>query len=174
VRTGALNDDQIKIRRITMNVEFTEMTFDNKSTAAEALKELYQWHTSGVVKVFNAAVLVKDKQGKVSIKETENVDAQRGGLLGAIVGGLIGLVDGAPGSIVRAAAGADMSGVAARLIDFGFPNGSLRDLQDSLQPGSSALVFVIEPLRIYAVVEDLAHWGGRLFHYTLKTGLVQP
>jgi uncharacterized membrane protein len=135
---------------------------------------LYQWHTSGVVKVFNAAVLVKDKQGKVSIKETENVDAQRGGLLGAIVGGLIGLVDGAPGSIVRAAAGADMSGVAARLIDFGFPNGSLRDLQDSLQPGSSALVFVIEPLRIYAVVEDLAHWGGRLFHYTLKTGLVQP
>ncbi len=157
-----------------MNVEFTEITFDNRSTADEALKELRQWHRSGVVKVFNAAVLVKDKQGKVSIKETEDVDAQRGGLFRAIVGGLIGLVDGAPGAIVRTVAGADMGGMTARLINFGFPNESLRDLQDSLQPGSSALVLVIEPIRIYGVVEDLAHWGGRLFRYTLKTELVQP
>jgi uncharacterized membrane protein len=142
-----------------MNIEFTEITFDSKSTADEALKELHQWHTSGAVKVFNAAVLVKDKQGKVSIKETEDVDAKRGGLFG-----------GAPGVII----GADMSGVAARLIDFGFPNESLRDLQDSLQPGSSALVYVIEPIRIYGMVEDLAHRGGRLFRYTLKTELVQP
>ena len=157
-----------------MNVEFTEITFDNKSTADEALKELHQWHKSGVVKVLNAAVLVKDKQGKVSIKETEDVDARRRGLFGAIVGGLIGLVGGAPGAIVGADARTDLSGVAARLIDFGFPNESLRDLQDGLQPGNSALVLVIEPLRIYGVVENLAHWGGRLFRYMLKTGLVQP
>jgi uncharacterized membrane protein len=157
---------RIKEKSITMNVEFTEITFDNESKADEAWKELRQWHKSGVVKVFNAAVLVKGKQGKVSIKETENVDAKRGGL--------IGLVDGASGAIVRAVAGADRGGVAARLIDFGFPNESLRDLQDGLQPGSSALVFVTEPIRIYGVVEDLAHWGGRLFRYMLKTGLVQP
>jgi len=174
VWTGKLNDDQIKEKSRIMNVEFTEITFDNKSTADEALKELRQWHKSGVVKVFNAAVLVKDKQGKVSIKETEDVDAKRGGLFGAIVGGLIGLVGGAPGAIVGAVAGADMGGVAAQLINFGFPNEYLRDLQDSLQPGSSALVFVIEPIRIYGAVEDLAHWGGRLFRYMLKTELVQP
>ena len=47
-----------------MNVEFTEITFDNKSTADEALKELRQWHKSGVVKVFNAAVLVKDRKAR--------------------------------------------------------------------------------------------------------------
>src|SRR5512139_3200297 len=122
----------IKEKSITMNVEFTEITFDNESKADEALKELRQWHKSGVVKVFNAAVLVKGKKGKVSIKETENVDAKRGRLFGAIVGGLIGLVGGA-------VAGADMGGVAARLINFGFSNEYLRDLQDSLQPGSSGL-----------------------------------
>ena len=153
---------RIKEKSITMNVEFTEITFDNERKADEALKELRQWHKSGVVKVFNAAVLIKGKKGKVSIKETENVDARRGGLFGA------------PGAIVRAVADADRGGVAARLIDFGFPNESLRDLQDSLQPGSSALVYVIEPIRIYGMVEDLAHWGGRLFRYTLKTELVQP
>ena len=157
-----------------MNVEFTEITFDNKSTADEALKELRHWHKSRAVKVFHTAVLVKDKKGQVSIKETEDVDAKRGGLFGAIAGGLIGLVGGAPRAIVSAAAGADMGGVSAQLIDFGFSNEYLRDLQDSLQPGSSALVFVIEPIRIYGVVEDLAHWGGRLFHYMLKTELVRP
>src|SRR5512139_3356628 len=108
VWTGKLNDDQIKEKSIVMNVEFTEITFDNRSTADEALRELRQWHRSGVVKVLNAAVLVKDKQGKVSIKETEDVDAQRGGLFGAIVSGLIDLVGGAPGANGRAVAGADM------------------------------------------------------------------
>ena len=158
-----------------MNVEFTAVvTFDDEGKAAEALKELRQWHQNGIVTVFNAAVLVKDKQGKVSIKEIENVDAKHGALFGAITGGLIGLVGGAPGAIVGAVADADMGGVAAQLINFGFPNEYLRDLQDSLQPGSSALVFVIEPIRIYGVVEDLAHWGGRLFRYMLKTELVQP
>jgi uncharacterized membrane protein len=129
------------------------------------LKELRQWHKSGVVKVFNTAVLVKDKKGQVSIKETEGVDAKRGGLFG--------LVGGAPRAIVGAVVGANRGGVAAQLIDFGLPNESLPDLRDSLKPGSSALVFVIEPIRIYGVVGDLAHWGGRLFRYMLKTELVR-
>jgi uncharacterized membrane protein len=156
-----------------MNAEFTVViTFDNESKADEALKELRQWHTYGIVKVFNAAVLVKDKQGKVSIKETENVDAKHGALFGAITGGLIGLVAGTPGMIIGAVAGAGTGGVAARLLDLGFPREYLRDLQDSLQPGSAALVTMIEPSWIDGVVKDLAQWGGRLF-YTLKPELVQ-
>ena len=157
-----------------MNVEFTVITFDNESKADEALKELREWHKSGIVKVFNAAVLVKDKYGNVSIKETEDVDAKHGALFGAIMGGLIGLVGGAPGMIVGALAGAGTGSVAAQLMDLGFPNEYLRDLQDSLQPGSSALAFMIEPIWNDCVVEDLAQWGGRLFRYTLKSELVQP
>lgn len=41
-----------------MNIEFTVITFDNESKADEALKELREWHKNGIVKVFNAAVLV--------------------------------------------------------------------------------------------------------------------
>lgn len=101
------------------------------------------------------------------------MDAKHGALFGAIMGGLIGLVGGAPGVIVGAVAGAGTGGVAAQLIDLGFPNEYLRDLQDSLQPGSSALVFLIDPIWIDGVVEDLAPWGGRLFRYTLKSELAQ-
>jgi uncharacterized membrane protein len=152
-----------------MNVEFTVLTFDDDSTASEALKDLQQLQKDGIVKVLNAAVLVKDKKGKVSVKETENVDAKHGALFGAITGGLIGLFGGAPGVIVGAAAGAGTGGVAAQLIDLGFPKEFLRDLQDSLKPGSSALVVLVEPTWIDRVVKELTDLGGQLFRYTLET-----
>lgn len=156
-----------------MNVEFTVITFDNENTADEALKELRQLQKDEIVKVLNAAVIVKDKQGKISIKETENVDAKHGALFGAITGGLIGLVSGAPGVIVGAVAGAGTGGVAAQLIDLGFPKEYLRDLQDNLRPGTSALVTLVEPTWIDRMVKELADLGGRLFRYTLKTELTQ-
>ncbi len=156
-----------------MNVEFTVLTFDNESTADEALKELRQLQKDKIVKVLNAAVIAKDKQGKASIKGIENVDAKHGALFGAIAGGLIGLVSGALGVIVGALAGAGTGGVAAQLIDLGFPKEYLRALQDNLRPGTSALVTLVEPTWIDRVIKELADLGGQLFRYTLKTELNQ-
>ena len=153
-----------------MNIEFTVLTFDDETTASEALKDLQRLQRDGIVKVLNAAVLVKDKKGKVSVKETEDVDAKHGALFGAITGGLIGLFGGAPGVVVGAVAGAGTGGVAAKLIDLGFPREFLRDLQGRLQPGSSALVALVEPTWIDRVVKELADLGGQLFRYTLETG----
>ena len=47
-----------------MNVEFTVITFDNESKADEALQELRQLQKGEIVKVLNAAVIVKNKEGK--------------------------------------------------------------------------------------------------------------
>jgi len=152
-----------------MNIEFTVLAFDDETTAGEALKDLRRLQKDGIVKVLNAAVLVKDKKGKVSVKETEDVDARHGALFGAITGGLIGLFGGAPGVVVGAVAGAGTGGVAAKLIDLGFPREFLRDLQDRLQPGSSALVALVEPAWMDRVVKELADLGGQLLRYSLET-----
>ncbi|HVP21955.1 MAG TPA: DUF1269 domain-containing protein [Anaerolineaceae bacterium] len=150
------------------NVELSVWVFDDEITAGNALKDLRQLQKDGIVKVSDAAVLVKDKNGKVSVKDTEDVDAKSGALFGAITGGLIGLLGGAPGVIVGAVAGAGTGGVSASLIDLGFPKEFLRDLQDSLQPGNSALVALVEPTWIDRVVKELEDVGGRLFRYTLE------
>jgi sporulation protein YlmC with PRC-barrel domain len=71
-----------------------------------------------------------------------------------------------------AAAGAGTGGMAARLIDLGFPKEFLRDLQDSLEPGSSALVALVEPTWIDRVIKELADPSGRLFRYTLGAAMV--
>ena len=153
------------------NVELSVWAFDDEITAGNALKDLKQIQKDGIVKVLDAAVLVKDKKGKVSVKETENVEAKSGALFGLITGGLIGLLGGVPGVIVGAAAGAGTGGVAASLIDLGFPKEFLQELQAGLQPGSSALVALVEPTWIDRLVNEMEKVGGQLFHYTIMTEL---
>ena len=62
-----------------------------------------------------------------------------GGVLGAAVGVLLG-----PGVLVAGTAGALIGGLAAKLRDSGFSDASLNAVGESLQPGTSAIVAVIE------------------------------
>lgn len=151
-----------------MNVDLIVVTFDDESKAAEALKDLQDLQKDGIVKVQDAAVIVKDEKGKVSVQDTQDVDAKHGALFGAVTGGLIGLFGGAPGALVGATVGAGTGGVAAQLIDLGFSKETLRDLQDSMQPGSSALVAEVEPKWIDRVVKELEDLGGQLYQQALK------
>ncbi|HMD88607.1 MAG TPA: DUF1269 domain-containing protein [Anaerolineaceae bacterium] len=153
------------------NVDVSVWVFDDETSAADALKDLRQLQKDGIVKVMDAAVMVKDKNGKVSVKDTENVEPASGALFGLIEGGLIGLLGGVPGVIIGAVAGAGTGGVAAQLIDLGFPKEFLRNLQDSLQPGNSALVAMVEPTWIDRLVKELEREGGKLFKYTLEADL---
>jgi uncharacterized membrane protein len=142
--------------------------FNDKEKASEVLKALKQLDREGIFSVLNAAVIVMDENGKATFKETQDVDAKRGTLFGALAGGLIGLLGGPVGAVVGAAAGAAAGGVAARQIDMGFSDEYLREIQESLQPGSSALIALVEHEWIERVVAELARFEGKLFRQTLK------
>jgi uncharacterized membrane protein len=117
----------------------------------------------GVIEILDAAVLVKDRDGKTSVKETEDVDAVHGALFGAIVGGLIGLLAGPGGAIMGAASGAATGGLAAFTIDMGLPDNFLSVLQQRLKPGYSAVVALIEHRWAETVIEALVRSGGKPF-----------
>jgi len=119
----------------------------------------------------NAAVMTKDEKGKVTLKETQDVDAKHGALFGAVAGGLIGLLGGPAGVIVGAAAGAATGGVAANKIDMGFPDDTLKELQGTLTPGSSAILALIQHEWVDRVVEELDKFGASLFRQALKEEL---
>lgn len=154
-----------------MNVELIVVVFDKADKAAQALEDVRALERSRVIRVTNAAVLANE-DGKVSIKEAEDVDAKHGALFGAITGGLLGLSAGPAGVIVGAAAGAATGGLAAQGIDMGFPNADLDDLRDALQPNSSALVLLIENRWVEKVAEDLAYLEGKLYRHALKAEVV--
>lgn len=122
-------------------IELVVLVFDNPAGAKEALQSLKQLkREKSIVALRNAAVLVRAEQGQTSLSELQDVDPKHGAIFGAIAGGLVGLVGGPIGAIVGAAAGAATGRATAKRVDRGFSNKYLQDIQDKLQPGSSALV----------------------------------
>ena len=86
-----------------MATQIVVATFGGIDTAQHALDTLQRLEREGWVKTLDASVLVRDQDGQVSIRDTQDVDAPRGALAGAITGGLLGLLAGPVGAAARAA-----------------------------------------------------------------------
>jgi uncharacterized membrane protein len=152
-------------------IELIVAAFNDEAKAGLVLKDLRGLEKDGVILLVNAAIMVKDDQGKISVKETEDISSGKGALFGAIAGGLIGLLGGPVGVIIGAAAGAATGGVAANKIDMGFPDDMLKELESSLSPGSSAILALIQHQWVDAVVSELEKTGAKLFRQALKDEL---
>jgi uncharacterized membrane protein len=145
--------------------------YNDEGMADQALTALKKLDKSGLIGVLNAAVLVMGKDGKPKLRETEDVDAKRGALFGAVVGGLLGLLGGPGGVIVGAAAGAATGGMAAHQIDMGFSDDYLEEIQGSLKPGTSAIIALVEHEWVEQVAQELKEHEGRLFRQALKADI---
>ncbi|NJN95789.1 MAG: DUF1269 domain-containing protein [Anaerolineales bacterium] len=156
---------------MSVPTELLVLAFAEESTALKALQALQRLVDEGRISLRNAAVLVKNKEGRISAKEMGDVSLKQGALFGAIVGGLIGLVGGPVGAVVGAVAGATTGGVAAHAIDFGFPDDYLSDLQASLQPGTSALIVLAEKNWIDKIIQGLTRFNGHIIRHVLKEEL---
>jgi uncharacterized membrane protein len=152
-------------------IELIVAAFNDTAQAGEVLRELKALQKEEIIRLLNAAVMVKDADGQVSIKETEDVSAGKGALAGAIVGGLVGLLGGPVGVVIGAAAGAATGGVAAHKIDMGFPDDTLDELKDTLKPNSSAILALIQHQWVDRVVAELEKTGATLFRQALKDEL---
>ena len=149
-------------------VDLIVAAFPEEGKADEVLKSLKKLDKEGIIDILNAAVLIKDKDGKAKMKETQDVDAKRGAVFGAIAGGLLGLLGGPPGVVLGAAAGATAGGVAAHKIDMGFSDDSLEEIQAGLQPGSSAVIALIEHEWVDRILAELDKFGAKVFTEVLK------
>lgn len=129
--------------------------FQDEGTAKAALRALKQAQKARVIKIENAAILRKDKKGKLHIKETHDMGGGKGSVIGGVGGAAIGLIAG-PALLAPAAVGALVGGLVAKLRDSGFSNKRLEALGESLQPETSAIVAVVEHTWVKQVEEALA------------------
>lgn len=119
-------------------------TEEGASAALKALKSA----DSDTLHVEEAAVIVRDSDGKLKIDESHHV--AKGAVLGGIAGGVVGLVAGPVGWL--ALGGVGVGALAQRLRDSGFPDARLKEIGEGLKPDTSTLVAVVE-LRWVAEVE---------------------
>jgi uncharacterized membrane protein len=159
--------------RSSQQIELVARIFDGPDKAEKALDSWEEWHRLHTITVKNAAILVKDEDGKTSFKDVKDWDAKKGGLAGAIAGGLIGLVGGPVGVVVGALAGAGIGGAAAGLTDTGFSDKFLKELPERLQPGTSALLVLVEHDSVKSMAEAMADVGGVVLQQTITDTLVE-
>jgi uncharacterized membrane protein len=153
-------------------IEMVVLTFPNPDQGSEALRALKKVAEEHKIELINAAVLLKHPDGKVAAKDFHDLGLRRGALFGAVIGGLLSVLVPPVGLLGAAAAGALAGGASASLIDMGFPKAYLEQLQNSLQPGSSAVVMLIEQERVDEVLLELARFNGTLLRQPLTPEMV--
>ena len=124
-------------------VQVIVAAFDDESSANAALDDLKKAKKERLIGIQAAAVLRKDADGKLHIKETADMGGRKGATMGGVAGAAIGLIAG-PALIVPAAVGALVGGLASKWRDSGFSDERLKKLGEGLKPGSSAIVAVVE------------------------------
>jgi uncharacterized membrane protein len=155
------------------NIELIARVFDDPDKASEALEFMRDLNKRKVLKVLHTALLVKDKDGTTSLKETGDLDARGGRIFGAITGGLIGLIGGPVGAVVGALAGAGVGGMAAKRIDRGFSDEFLKRFQEQLQPGSAAALVIVENQWVQKASEALADDKNLVMQQPLTDDMVR-
>jgi uncharacterized membrane protein len=134
--------------------------FDTEDGAKEALKAVK--HEK--IKRGDVAILSKNEKGKIRVKETEDWGGGKGAVAGAVVGSFI--------PVVGTIAGAVIGGVAAKLRDGGFPNDTLKEMAESLEPDHSMFVMLTDSGSVEAVEEVLLVSGGQLVSHPVSADLV--
>lgn len=148
-------------------VELIVAAFGEEERAAEVLDEIKQLEKMKFIGIWNAAVLTKDQDGKLKLKETAEVKGiKRGAGIGAIAGGILGILVGGPigGIVLGAGAGA----LTGKVIDLGFSNQELKEMGELMGPSSSAIIAVIEHKWVGDLIGALEEFGAQIVRQELK------
>jgi uncharacterized membrane protein len=128
------------------------LAFDNESGAEQMRDDLMRLQKEHLIGLDDAAIAIKDKDGKVKIKQVTSL-AGVGALGGAFWGLLFGLIFFVPvfGLVIGAAAGA----LAGKYSDVGVDDKFIREVGNSIQPGNSALFLLVRDATPDKVMDEL-------------------
>ena len=145
--------------------ELVVITFDDEEQAGRALRSLRGLEQQGLLKLNDTAVVVKDRSGRVHAKNEVSSATETGAVIGAVVGGLVSFVFPLAGAALGAAGGALVGASLGEGVDPSF----VREVQESLRPGTSALFVVAREANLEAVIAALEPYRGTLRQTTLPT-----
>lgn len=147
--------------------------FQAEGAADEALRGLKSAQKAHLLAVQDAAVIRRDEDGNLHIKETADPGGGKGAVAGGVIGAIIGLLGGPGGAIVAGAAGALVGGVTAKVIDSGIPDARLEAIGQQLAAGSSALVAIVEHGWLEAVQRHMVEAGAEVTRESLRRDFVE-
>ncbi|HET6171587.1 MAG TPA: DUF1269 domain-containing protein [Gaiellales bacterium] len=139
----------------TSTVEVFVAMYGSEGGAAEAVKDFKAAQRDGAIDLIDAAVIVHTADGKVKFDETADPSGKKWAKRGAIAGGVVGLIF-PPSIILSAAVGGGAAGVWGKVRDKGFKDADLKEIGNSLPPGSSAIIAVAEDRMVEQLERSLS------------------
>ena len=138
--------------------------YDDMTKAQQMRHDLVMLEKEYLVDLEDAVVVVRDLKGKVKLHQVVSLPAL-GALQGGFWGTLIGCLFFSPlfGMTLGAATGA----VSGALTDVGINDDFMKELGETLKPGTSALCVLIRQMTADKVLEHIAGTGGKV----IKTNL---
>ncbi|HEY54229.1 MAG TPA: DUF1269 domain-containing protein [Caldilineae bacterium] len=142
--------------------KFIVAAFPHEDSASLALESLLAARKAEQISFEDAAVIRRSEDGKLHIKDIEEMSPGRAAAIGGAIGAAIGLLAGPAGVVVGGATGAWIGGIAAATTDTGFPDVDLKLIGELVKPGCSALVALTSPEHADALERMLVSAGSRL------------
>jgi uncharacterized membrane protein len=146
------------------------LTFDDTEQAGQAFDALKKAQSGGHLKIDDAAVIVKQESGKVEIKNQMDTGVKWGAVTGGVLGLLLASVFFPLAGI---AIGALSGALIGKSLDLGVDKKFVKDVTETLKPGSSALFVIGSSGDPAVVLGALRPFQGTIYQTTLPTEAVE-
>jgi uncharacterized membrane protein len=117
------------------------VVFNDEKQAYEGLRAFRDLHADGSITLYSNAVVAKDPNGTLSVREGDEV--LEGTFVGLLTGSLIGILGGPIGVAVGASTGT-MIGATFDLARTGISSDFLQEMSEYLLPGKTAVITEID------------------------------
>ncbi|MFL5806398.1 MAG: DUF1269 domain-containing protein, partial [Roseiflexaceae bacterium] len=150
-----------------MTYELFLTAFEHAETAGEAATWLHEFVRKGDLQVLDVVMLARYADDKTVIHQIGDLGSQHGGRIGAIVGGLLGVAGGPAGIAALGAAGAAFGAASELLTSRDLYRDDLKEMQQALAPGTSALLALLAPEHAAIYARRIADFGGETMRFRL-------
>jgi uncharacterized membrane protein len=149
------------------------VAYDGEDTADQVLNKLRQLQKEYLIDLEDAVVAVRDKNGKVRIKQSVplvTMSAAGGAAWGGLFGLLIGLLFLNPllGWLAGAAMGAGAGALSGALSDYGINDDFIKGLGNTIPKGSSALFILVKSSTPDKVLPEIEPYKPRVLRTSLS------
>lgn len=142
------------------------VVFDDAEQAGKAFQSIKDIQSSSQLKIDDAAVIVKEESGKVSVKNTMDTGVKYGALGGSVLGLLLASVFFPLAGLMI---GAGLGALVGKAFHKGVDQDFVREVTEQLEPGSSALFVMVNGQHTGGVVAAMQPYKGTLYQTTLPT-----
>ena len=122
------------------------VVFNDEKQAYEGLRAFRDLHADGSITLYSNAVVAKDPNGKVVVRETS--ESPEGTIFGLLTGSLIGILGGPLGVAVGASTGT-VIGATFDVARAGISDDFVEEMSEYLLPGKTAVITEIDGIVKY-------------------------